>query len=153
MVTTMNELRKVISAIVDIVKDTKEDIKTPLGELGRRMIKERTRQGRGVKNGQEISLEELLPSTKEIRRKYKKLSPETSPSKSNLTESGKLLDNMTLRETKNGVTIGTQRGSRNRDKAKYVQEKRPFMEFSEKEENKLAGFVTGALLKRLKKLC
>ena len=70
-----------------------------------------------------------------------KLSPETSPGKSNLTQTGDMLDDITANVTasndKINITIGFN-SAKERKKAGYVSEDRPFMSLTKDEQKQLA---------------
>lgn len=94
-------------------------------------IKKRTRLGRSVEKtgNQATKLEPLSAKYKKQRsglKKKGKLSSQTTPAKSNLTKSGEMVDNIKSKANQNGFEIYIE-GRENREKARYVQEKRPFM--------------------------
>lgn len=102
-------------------------------------IKDRTRQGRGVYDGNERNFPRL--SQKYIdRRKKMRLSPFTSPSKSNITRTGKLLASIRY-TTGTGKILIRPVGNRsdtalsNAELADIMQTKlnRPFMKLSNKQ--------------------
>ena len=63
--------------------------------------------GYGAEEDESIrkTLASLKPSTIEIRRKFEDLSPETRPTKSNLTMTGKMLNDLTYKATDKDVKI------------------------------------------------
>jgi hypothetical protein len=113
------------------------------------LIKERSRRGYGVASlgGQESRFPKL---TKEYikQRKRSRLSPFTSPGKSNITRTGKLLASIRY-TTKTGSAIIEPVGSRNdsnwtnRQLADHLQTKmnRPFMTLSAKQLRDLTKFI------------
>jgi hypothetical protein len=71
------------------------------------MIKERTRKGKGLGEGSKptmTNLPALEPETVR-RRRRKTLSPHTSPRKSNMTETGKLVSAISARAVKYGIRL------------------------------------------------
>lgn len=78
-----------------------------LGDFEAALVKRRSRLGFGVPKdlGPKAKFEKLSPVTV-AARKRKKLAAETSPGKSNLTETGKLLNDLVSRVTGQEVTIG-----------------------------------------------
>jgi hypothetical protein len=104
-------------------------------------VKKRTRSGKGsTPQGNETNLKPLSPSYIKARQKMN-LSPDTSPSKSNLTKSGDMLDDITANvkasNDKINITIGFN-SAKERKKAGYVSDERPFMNLTKAEEKQLA---------------
>ena len=94
-------------------------------------IRTRTRAGYGVDKfgGHKSKLKPLKPSTIKARKRAKKkgeLSGETSPSKSNLTWTGSMLDNIIAKvkgQKRIGITFsGGTKGVSNKDKAGYAHD-------------------------------
>ena len=104
-------------------------------------VKDRTRAGNGVKTegGQEGPLKQLSSSYVKQREglaKNGRLSSATSPGKSNLTQTGEMLDDIVgnVNATSNSITVSISFNSgENKKKAEYVSEDRPFMNLSDKE--------------------
>jgi hypothetical protein len=119
------------------------------------MIKERSRRGYGVQSlgAQEQRFPKLTPEYIK-QRKRSRLSPFTSPGKSNITRSGKLLASIRY-TTKTGSAIIEPIGSRNdsnwnnRQLADHLQTKmnRPFMTLSNKQLKELTKFVETNIIK------
>lgn len=121
-----------------------------LGRFVANMIRIRTKLGYGVKqeNGAKEKLAPLKESTKAARQN-KALRGDTTPGKSNLTESGQLLDSIQpMNPATNRVTIlpsGGRHGGgiSNEDLAKYMTDgapnraKREFMNLSEIEHKQI----------------
>ena len=94
----------------------KAESKAVLSFLGDQMVgvvRERTRAGFGVEfdGDSESRFEPLAKSTIKARKK-KTLHPDTTPSTSNLTETGEMLDSLKAKFAKASVEIGAT-GSRN----------------------------------------
>jgi hypothetical protein len=90
-----------------------------------KIIKERTREGFGISGGEgrKKKLKELAESTIKSRRS-KKLSSETTPSTSNLTETGKLLDGIKVKSS-NKKTVQIVSGRE--DVRDYIEKDRKFL--------------------------
>jgi len=111
-------------------KDTMNEV----GETISAAIRRRTRAGYGCSSddGSRERLAPLAPTTIEIRANFSDLSSETSPQKSNLTMTGRMLDELGWTSTNKKTTIlfTTQRssiiagyahdGSRNRPKRPFL---------------------------------
>lgn len=78
-----------------------------IGQFEADLIKRRSRLGSGVPKdgGAKVKFTELAPSTVVSRRK-KKLASETTPKKSNLTESGQLLNDLVSKIEGRSTVIG-----------------------------------------------
>lgn len=132
-----------------------------LAEMSIDMIRRRTRQGFGVRSfgGAKERLKPLSERYKEYRRENRrKLSPETSPGKSNLTFTGQMLDSMQIVSESKGIAkigpYGQRRlgGGRNEDVAKWVEENgRPFLYLTGQESQRLESDLAQALERRLGK--
>lgn len=113
-------------------------------------IKVRTQSGKGVSenNKEATPLKKLKRSYIEQRKKKKsELSPKATPSRSNLTRTGQMLESMKVTSVKIGsVTIGPS-GSRtdsdlnNKEVAGYVSLERPFLNLSRAELNGLTRLI------------
>ena len=126
-----------------------------------RRIVTRTRLGYGVP-GPEQTRQKLSPlkeSTVKARKK-KTLSPNTSPKRSNLTDTGKMLDSITWRIIgRDTIRIapsgGRDDGENNADVAGYAHDgssnraKRPFLFLSDAETKGLSRFIRELLVKKL----
>lgn len=164
--------KKQIDEINDAIKSALEDAvsKTnlkPLANKAADLIRIRTRVGYGVsKSGSpKEKLKELKGSTKKSRNTKKKrglLSDETSPSKSNLTETGKLLDSIKASVPSAGVIQVRLTGSHGDDLSneklgEYMhegsanREKRPFMGLTDLQIKQLTDDLRRDLLARVNK--
>lgn len=122
-----------------------------LGDLALRLIKDRVRQGYGVRKprGRPHKLKDLKRKTIE-RRKRITLSPFTYPSKSNATMSGRMVGGLRV-TTRTGLikieATGTARnGSDNKDVLAGYSRVRPFLNLSNDEVKQLADFYKAQIL-------
>ncbi len=117
-----------------LLKDlkSKETMKA-LGEATAKDIQKRTTAGYGVKANDKgkTKLDKLSTGYKKQRKKMQ-LSSNTSPAKSNLHQTGKMVDSIKSETTKEGFKISAT-GSHNKDKAGWVSKKRPFLHMSKPE--------------------
>lgn len=138
----MNAMDKILEALrkaEDEVKSTNSMQK--IAQVSAEMVRDRVRnEGKGVtsRGATQHNLAPLMPST--IRNRMRKsLHPSTSPARSNLTESGQLLDALHGKGVRKGVgeiALKSRRsGSRltNDEVAFFVSGKRPFIDLSAKE--------------------
>ena len=152
----------------DAVKKVIPEITKPAqmrkyGELAAGMIKLRTRLGSGLAydGADKQKLKPLKPSTVERRKSLKekgRLSGETSPRKSNLTQSGQLLDSVQV--TNAGVATvsvgprgGRDDGLTNQKVAEHVTDAgRPFNSLSKIETKRLHDEVKRNLREAIKRV-
>lgn len=157
------DLKKKIAAKI---KEFEKKIQTPevmkdIGYEATRRIVVRTRLGYGVESegGPRQKLAPLKDSTVKSRRK-KPLSSLTSPKRSNLTETGQLLDMITWRILNRSTIriepIGDRSdGESNANVARYAHEgssnrpKRPFLFLTDTETKGVARFIRELLVKKL----
>lgn len=133
-----------------------------VGEIMVKDIKKRTRLGFGVSdNGASKSrLKKLEDSTKRYRRWYDRarggLGDGATPTKSNLTLSGNMLDSLKARSTGDfSVRVeptGNDAGISNKEKAEYVSVVRPFLFLSKPEIKRITKFLRKELDSIIKKL-
>lgn len=127
-----------------------------IGKMTADSIKNRTRLGKGV-NQTEGKLETLLPlkeSTKarrNIKKKTGKLSNQTTPARSNLTDTGELLDSLKYESSATEVRIYIE-GANNQKKA-IDQSKagRKFMDLSKSEVNAVISYLQKKIKQNLNK--
>lgn len=140
-------------------KATQPNEMKKLGEEAAEMIKTRTRLGYGVERSgtKRERLDPLAESTKESKKQKRKrgeLSPLTTPSRSNLTDTGELLDSQQVTSVAQvEVTIGPKGrrkdGKTNEEVGSYVTENgRPYNNLSDVEEKR----ITESLRKRVQNL-
>jgi hypothetical protein len=134
-----------------------EKLLRTMGERAVDMVRRRTRLGYGVAGeefgGSQQKLEKLAAPTKEKRARLKKqgrLSSETTPAKSNLTETGKLLDSIQFRVRGNRLEVFIA-GLDNQLVASYVSDKRPFFTLTQPEVSRLADLIEQAIQNYLAK--
>lgn len=135
--------KKVDGALREVLsKDTFNDI----GKMTSEQIKTRTRLGKGVpeSEGSFQALKPLADSTVGIRKDKKKagkLSALTTPNKSNLTETGELLDSLKYQSTNTEVRIYIE-GQQNQKKANdQVAQGRKFMNLSKTEVREIIKYL------------
>lgn len=143
MALQLKQIPRLINA--GLLKVTDKRILKAIGIVALEMVRDRTRKGFGVKKegGAAKRLNPLTSSTKATRRRLQKrgkLSENTSPTKSNLTSSGDMLDDLKLKVGKTSVTISID--GKDRQKAERVQNQgREFMNLSKKEINKIVKII------------
>lgn len=137
-----------------IEKTVNSQLSEKLGTLAIEMIKTRTRLGSGVPElGKAQQKLAPLADTTKVKRKREKaagrLSSKTTPAKSNLTQTGELLDN--IKFITSGKTLEIYiAGDRNRKVATYVADARPFFTLSKSEVSRLADVIQLAINSYLK---
>lgn len=145
-----SQLKKLIQDELKKIR-TKLESKQIIDEVGKNIIEiiqVRTRSGYGANKpeGSNIKLAALKDSTIAARKRLKKkgkLSKDTSPGKSNLTQTGSMLDNLRAESKKGVVTI---RGGSSEDSEKAFhahtgsdnRPPRPFLFLSSSEGEQLA---------------
>lgn len=107
------------------------------GDFAVDLIKKRTRAGFGVSEhgSRKSKLDPLSDSYKKVRKKNKPKGP-TTPSKSNLTHSGDMLDDLEAKASKGSASIGFS-SKKSEDKAEWVSDKRPFNNLSKQEQKQI----------------
>jgi len=135
--------KKVDKALRDVLsKNTFDDI----GKMTAEQIKTRTRLGKGVpaSEGPFQPLKPLTPATVGIRTGKKragKLNALTTPKKSNLTETGELLDSLKYQSSNTEVRIYIE-GQQNQKKANdQVAQGRKFMNLSKTEVREIIKYL------------
>ena len=122
-----------------------------LGDNAAALIKKRTRLGYGVdqNGGTKAKLKPLSPGYKK-QRKADGVASTTTPNKSNLTNTGAMLDNISAKATTGKVTIGFPDKAQEQ-KAEWVTEGgRPFNYLSEAEVKQLQNQLEAEVKKQLK---
>lgn len=124
--------------------------KETFSEIGKTVsaqVKTRTRLGKGVdeNNASQKNLKPLQDGTK-LRRKAKKqlgkLSSETTPAKSNLTDTGEMLNSLKYETSATEVRIYID-GENNQKKARdQVKQGRKFMKLSKAEVNTVISIIS-----------
>lgn len=168
-----------IDQLIKSIKDSLENVESTrnMKKLADEMalqIKKRTREGFGTPKGSrgrgiKERLKPLSQSTIDSRKRLRgkgQLSGKTSPSKSNLTETGQLLDSLRGRVPRKGeAEVSLRSGRRSKGKGKritndevafFVSGDRPFLDLSRSDFNKivkkLEGQVSSDILKGLTKI-
>lgn len=151
--TTINEVIKQISD--DLKKTGNKQPMNLLGNYALNLIRDRTRKGFGVPGvGQSQEKLKALSANYIKYRKKTKLSPFTSPGKSNLTKTGSMLASLRVVQTKNfGFTIAptgkNKSGISNAEVAGHVEENgRPFLYLSNTEIEKVIKFFEENILNK-----
>ena len=152
MANTKQDIAKMFKKLSKLRdKMTSKDSMKETGKLATNLIKKRTRAGFGVeKHGDSKSkLDRLSPDYIEHRKKNKPSGP-TTPSKSNLTNSGDMLDDLEPRAKKGSAKIGFS-SKKSKDKAKWVSDDRPFNNLSGAEQKQIRQFLNEKAKKIAKK--
>lgn len=150
----LKDFRAKLKVVVDGIVD--RDILREIGNEAREMVKSRTRKGFGVERelGPQTRLAGISESYKKQRKRLQKqgkLSPETTPGKSNMTKTGELLDTLNLRVNKKSVTVSAK-GKKNQDKAKYnAKAGRTIFNLSKSENQKIKKLINQKINDDIKK--
>lgn len=156
----MADLKKVIKEINDALDDigSAENMKAlgmEMVSVIRKRVRVSTKGSVASQFGPQEKIKELSDTSVKIRKQLKKeglLSSYTTPTRSNLTRTGAMLNSMTADAKKDEVEIKfiTKENER---KAREVQDAgRPFMFVSDRELRGLVKFLVDIVEKRLKKL-
>lgn len=162
-------LDKQIKEITEkITKELEKTIKSKAfyDEIGKGVatqIRKRTRLGYGVNaSGAQVKLEPTKPSTQKAKQKKKeqgKLSPQTTPKRSNLTDTGQLLDAIHHKSTDSKTTIQFKDSRKNSELgnkklAEVVQfiGGRIFFELTNPEKNNLKRVIEKKIQELIKRL-
>lgn len=149
------ESLKIWDRLVTLIERATVDNNALKQDLGREVIKQvsaRTRRGIGVVKKVAKPFKPLKGNTIRKRRslqKRGKLSPETSPTKSNMTESGELVKSLREDVIPTGVNV-TLEGTENKRKARNNPD-RILMDVTKEEEQALTNMVAKEIVKALKK--
>ena len=156
-----DDIRRITRDIDRLLDDAeKPSILRQLGVFAVRMIRERTRGGKGVKRpgGNITRLKRLSRSyIKHRKQNARKLDRTTSPGKSNLTFTGQMLRSLKVRTVRKGQMVIGPSGRRNDGKtneqvALWVQEQgRPFLFLGRAEQRKLVSFYNENFADALRK--
>lgn len=162
------ELAKIQAAITAAVNDAIAPTQMKrIAGLAEDEIRVRTRLGKGVAtpNGPQGAFAPLKPSTIESRKRAKirgDLSNESSPSKSNLTSTGEMLDSLRGTATGKGKAVVKPTGTRDsgltneklasfHERGTPKMRKRPFMNLSSLQVDRITDEVRRDVLARVKK--
>ncbi len=109
---------------------TSQTVMKNLGEVIKKKIIKRVKAGYGcAEDGSLLSILKPLAESTIASRRKKKLHKSTTASKSNLTETGKMLNSLVVSVSDNTITISCGE----KLKHKYTSEERPWFHMSEKE--------------------
>lgn len=171
MANTRSDVQRLIKKLEMLgVKVQDKAMHKLVGDQAVKMVYKRVKSGRGV-----TSLASKSPGLKGLtglskgyikqRRRTGVPGKDGSPSKSNLTYTGQMLEALsfevskygfeilvkdTIRRAKGGVRAGV--GMSNSKVAKYTQEQRPWLSFSKSEQKDLSEMYRGEFRKAIKKL-
>lgn len=144
------KLKAIFKRLEDTLNEaTRAENIRPVAEFVIDLVIKRTRLGYGVQKqfGSKYKFPSLSPNYVKFRKKYSGLSETTSPSKSNVTLTGQLLDSIKIiKQTKGSVSFapsGVRRGTglKNEDLALFLKEKgRVFLNISELEYAQMVRF-------------
>ena len=159
MATPTQEIRKFVKDLEGVFKDiTSKRQLLFLGNEAIKVIKDRTRRGRGVAKpgGRSTKLKALSKAYIEQRKRIR-LSPFTNARKSNLTRSGRMLASLRSTVQGNKVVVKptgqSREGVPNEKVAEHVTDQgRPFLNLSADETQRLLKQFRIALERGLKRL-
>lgn len=152
MALNVSQLIAKLETLVDDVIN--KEVTDKVGRKVAKTVRERTRKGFGVKanGGRKERLKKLKKPTKKIRQDLKKkgqLSGKTTPNRSNLTRSGRMLDNIGYSASDKEVTIAPK--GKEQLKARDVSKDRPFMNLSKTEIKEVTKLVAEEIIKGIRK--
>lgn len=143
------DLQKIINELTEAVID--KELKTLIGEYVVERIRKRTRLGKGVEEFRASPQTLKKLSANYIKqRKKSKLSSDTTPARSNLTKTGKMLNDLIFRIQGDSIIVEFKTKASAR-KAGFVSEDRPFLTLSEPEYQGLVKLVRREVLKKLRR--
>lgn len=151
----MSDLKKINKILEAVIEATSEkSTMEKIGEASKEQIVRRTRVGKGVDKpgGKSQRLKPLQPSTKtkrQIAKKAGELSSVTTPAKSNLTQTGEMLDTLKVDAKVGEVTISGKDRKQQR-KINEVSDDRPFLNLSKAELNGLIDILDKIIDKLIK---
>lgn len=117
-----------------------------IGDTLTEEIYRRTKLGYGVQDsgGQQSKLKPLTDSYKK-QRKYKPLAPDTTLSKSNLTQTGEMLDDLSCKASDSKVTIGFNTDLSLKKAGWQVEQGRTFLNVTGTQINNLKTLIKNKL--------
>ena len=139
----MSELKKIRDALKAIVIATSS--RETMKEVAEYLVEEiprRTRAGLGVsgKGKPAKNFKKLAPITVENRKEDPALSSKTTPSTSNLTHTGKMVDSINYKATTGKAIVKLQKPQATKAK-KNIELGRRFMEVSDKDLDKITDII------------
>lgn len=158
--------QQVKDLVKKITKELEQTVKSKvfydeIGEEVSTQIRKRTRLGYGTtKTGSQAKLKPTKTSTqkaKQLKKKQGKLSDQTTPKKSNLTDTGQLLDSIQHKASLQKVVIDFKNPRKdseigNKELAKHVQDDRPFFGLTNPEKNRLKRLIEKKIQEMVKRL-
>ena len=147
-----DDIKKALKALESMKKEVEKDL-IDVGEEAVNLIKKRTRLGYGVadQGGAKTKLDKLSTGYIAQRKRNKPKGPST-PSKSNLTNTGDMLDALEAKEkADNKVEIGFKT-TKEEQKAEWVSEDRPFNNLSKAEIKQLKKKLENSIKEAIKKI-
>lgn len=165
----MAKLKDVSSVIAQIQRELNSiRFSRELGDKARDVIFKRTKSGRGVsddraKEPRKVTLKVLSPATVKQRTRSGVSGSFSRPSKSNLTDTGQLLDSiqviagpgefqLIIPNTQRRKKGNERRTPTNAEVAEFVSEDRPFFALTGDEQNILRREVTDRMRKIIRRL-
>lgn len=147
----MKELLELAIKIGTAVKKATEESVKEVGEAGLDIIVKRTRSGKTAQG----PLKPLASSTIKSRQ-GKSLSSETSPSKSNLTETGRMLDSLEIieKDTSDGKRVTIQADNvKDRNKTRgHARTGRRYLDFNDRDDQLLTNIVAKNIIAAINKI-
>ena len=151
------KIKDFVDKFKGIMEELVDDISSPksmekLGEAASELIRKRTRLGYGVEdhNGSKTKLNPLGEPYKKSRKRNKPSGP-TTPARSNLTNSGDMLDDLgPVKSSEGNVEVGFK-SELSSKKAEWVTEGgRPFNNLSKSEVKQIEQALAEEVGKRIK---
>ena len=151
---TFDDLKLKFSKIAHSVIANNRYMFEQIGKMSALQIAKRTRLGYGVSDGKKEKLAPLKPSTVKARKR-KRLHSETSTKKSNLTETGQMIDSITYKFSSGKASV-TFTNPKAKQKANWAHDgssnraKREFMGLTDLEKKAISRWVKEYLVKEIK---
>jgi len=146
-VSADQDIKNAIKQLEKLGKKLQDEV-VEIAKEAAHLIKKRTRLGYGVEHhgAKKNRLDKLSDGYKATRKRHKPKGPSTA-SKSNLTYTGKMLDDLVAEPNGQGKAKIRLRTDLSRDKAKWVSGKRPFLNLSKSEMKQLQQLLNKKLTK------
>lgn len=124
--------------------------------IAKEMVRSHTKKGYGVdkEGAPQKRLKGLSESYKKQRRRLKRqgiLSPDTTPNKSNLTNTGDMLKSLSHRSTRNTATVFLKGDKEKKKAEKQAKVGRKFMNLSKSERQRIKKIIQEAIHKGINK--
>jgi hypothetical protein len=150
--SAQDDIKQFIKELARLKKKAEDEL-LDIGKEAVKLIKKRTRLGYGVDShgAKKTKLKALSTPYKATRKKHKPQGPSTA-SKSNLTYTGEMLDDLeAVRKSDNSIKIDLKT-THSKDKAEWVSEDRPFNNLSKAEIKQLRQQLQKAINKEADKV-